>query len=312
MPIFDTFSRRKRRAEQTEADVYQYDDIPEKLRFQVCRIFSNSIGAYRAYEQFDQNNALWHNIAETVAQELGRRTLADGNDPKEDCLYFLQQEQNTDHWLDLVEISALAIDKICRGPKYDEYFRERKGITQTADDAIQELNFRFKEARLGYRYENGQIIQIDNDLLHAEVTKPALQLLSDPRFKGAEEEFREAHEHYRVHKYEDCITNALKAFESTLKTICDLKEWEYSKKSTASNLLKIVFREKLVPDYLDNSFTQLAATLQSGLPKVRNEAGGHGQGTGLRETPDYIAAYALHLAAAKIVLLVRAMQATEK
>ena len=309
MPIFDTFSRRKRRAEQTEADVYQYDDIPETLRFQVCRIFIKSIGAYRAYDQFDQNNALWHEIREMVAQELGRKTLANGNNPKEDCLHFLEQEQNTDHWLDLVEISAHTIDKMRR--TYNEYSQERKGITQTPRDAIEELNFRFKEARLGYRYENGQIIRFDNDLLHAEVTKPALQLLSDPRFKGAEEEFLKAHEHYRVHKYEDCITNALKAFESTLKTICDLKKWKYPPNPRASDLIKIV-RKKLVPDYLDNSFTQLAATLQSGLPKVRNEAGGHGQGAVPRQTPDYIAAYALHLAAAKIVLLVRAMQATEK
>jgi hypothetical protein len=51
--------------------------------------------------------------------------------------------------------------------------------------------------------------------------------------------------------------------------------------------------------------------LQSGLPKVRNDAGGHGQGGVPRETPGYIASYALHLAAAKIVLLVEALKAIE-
>ena len=67
----------------------------------------------------------------------------------------------------------------------------------------------------------------------------------------------------------------------------------------------------LLPDYLDNSFDQLLATLQSGLPKVRNEEGAHGQGAQPREAPPYVAAYALHLAAAKIVLLVEAFRESE-
>jgi hypothetical protein len=67
----------------------------------------------------------------------------------------------------------------------------------------------------------------------------------------------------------------------------------------------------LLPDYLGQSFDQLIATLQSGLPKVRNEVAGHGQGATPRETPGYVAGYALHLAAVNIVLLVEAMKATE-
>ena len=65
----------------------------------------------------------------------------------------------------------------------------------------------------------------------------------------------------------------------------------------------------LLPDYLDASFDQLVATLKSGLPKVRNQGGVHGQGAIPRETPDYVAAYALHLAAAKILFLVEAHKA---
>ena len=65
----------------------------------------------------------------------------------------------------------------------------------------------------------------------------------------------------------------------------------------------------LLPDYLDASFDQLAATLKSGLPKVRGEQGAHGQGAAPRETPNHVAAYALHLAAAKILFLVEAQQA---
>jgi hypothetical protein len=63
---------------------------------------------------------------------------------------------------------------------------------------------------------------------------------------------------------------------------------------------------RLFPDYLDTSFDQLLATLASGLPQVRNNAGGHGQGAMPRPIPAYVAAYALHLAATNIVFLVDA------
>ena len=65
----------------------------------------------------------------------------------------------------------------------------------------------------------------------------------------------------------------------------------------------------LLPSYLDASFDQLTATLRSGLPEVRNEEGAHGQGATPRETPNYVAAYALYLAAANILFLAEAHKA---
>ena len=73
----------------------------------------------------------------------------------------------------------------------------------------------------------------------------------------------------------------------------------------------MVRQKNLLPDYLDASFDQLTATLKSGLPKVRNAASAHGQGATPREIPDYVAAYALHLAAAKILFLVEAHKAVK-
>ena len=83
----------------------------------------------------------------------------------------------------------------------------------------------------------------------------------------------------------------------------------YSKGASASRLLSVVRENGLLPDYLDTSFDQFAATLKSGLPKVRGEEGAHGQGAEPRKTPDHVAAYALHLAAAQILFLVEAYQA---
>src|SRR5437868_382081 len=81
------------------------------------------------------------------------------------------------------------------------------------------------------------------EFLHQEATKPALMLLGDPRFSGADEEFRAAHDHYKAGEHKDCAVDALNALESTMKAICDAKNWTYPKGARASDLLKILRRE---------------------------------------------------------------------
>jgi hypothetical protein len=46
MPVFDIYSRRKRRAEQGEPDVYQYDHLPDELRVQVRHILKGALGRW--------------------------------------------------------------------------------------------------------------------------------------------------------------------------------------------------------------------------------------------------------------------------
>jgi hypothetical protein len=56
-------------------------------------------------------------------------------------------------------------------------------------DAIADLNHRLLEHGVGYQYVSGKIIRIDSQFLHAEVVKPALALLQDKRYHGANDEF---------------------------------------------------------------------------------------------------------------------------
>ena len=118
-----------------------------------------------------------------------------------------------------------------------------------------------------------------------------------------------AHRHYRSGEMKDAITDANNAFESTLKAVCNQRGWSYQSGARASDLLKLVRRKGLLPEYLDKSFDQLAATLNSGLPQVRNNEGSHGQGATPQTTLDYVGAYALHLAAANILFIVEAHKA---
>ncbi len=99
---------------------------------------------------------------------------------------------------------------------------------------------------------------------------------------------------------------AANSLESTFKAIFDAKGWAYNKGARISDLVKVARSNGLWPDYLDNSFDQLVATLQNGLPKIRDNDASHGQGATPKTVPPYLAAYALHLAASKIVFLVAA------
>jgi hypothetical protein len=60
-----------------------------------------------------------------------------------------------------------------------------------------------------------------------------------------------------------------------------------------------------MPKYLESSVSALSALL-TGLATIRNKAAGHGTGTQVRDVPEYLASYALHLAPTNIVFVVSA------
>jgi len=101
-------------------------------------------------------------------------------------------------------------------------------------------NYRLREGGVGYQFENGVIIRMDSQFVHAEITKKALSLLSSEQFSGAEEEFLSAHKHYRHGEHKDAIVDAGASFESTMKSICDTFQWKYEKGARASDLIKVL------------------------------------------------------------------------
>jgi len=307
MAIMDLFSNRNA-PDKGASDVWEYDSIPGKLRVQVYNLVTGALGPTNQYSDYDAA-PIYQFISNNVAHEHGRHGLAPrSRDTEQDVLECITSERELLVWLDCIELSFRCIER-SRG-KLDDHGRRMAGITIQADEAVGELNERFRRAGFGYRYENGKIFRIDNELTHQEITRPALQLLTDPRFKGADEEFRAAHDHYKAGEYKDCAVDALNALESTMKVICDLKGWSYAQGARSSDLLKVLRREGLFPEFADQSFDQLVATLKSGLPTLRNETGGHGQGATPVVVPIYVASYALNLAASKIRFLIEAFQAS--
>ncbi|MBW4090449.1 MAG: HEPN domain-containing protein [Proteobacteria bacterium] len=185
----------------------------------------------------------------------------------------------------------------------DDHDRLSVGIEQKPDDAIEELNVRFRDHAIGYRFADGYIVRADSEYVHAEVVQPTLALLREAIFRVAQEEFLTAHKHYRQGREKECIVACQRAFESLLKAMCTARKWDFGQGSGASELIKLVRQRGLFPDYLDAGFDTFVAMLKTGLPGVRNNAGAHGAAPDAPAVPSYIAGYALHMTATNILLL---------
>ena len=170
----------------------------------------------------------------------------------------------------------------------------------------EELNDRFKEHGVGYQFANGKIIRTDSELIHSEVVKPALMLLNQKHYAGAQAEFLKAHEHYRKGNAKEALSECLKAFESVMKAICDKRGWQYSANATARPLIQTCFDNGLIPPFWESHYSSLRNLLESGVPTGRNKVSGHGQGTTPTTVPDHLVAYMLHMTASAIVFLAEA------
>jgi hypothetical protein len=309
MPIVELFSKRLEKAEKRGTpDVFQYEDIPNKLRIQIIHILRGAAGRYRGpdYEGYFCNQ-FWNTINSAISREKGLWRLGTfGDFSEKQCVDYFCNAKTLDA-LDVIQFSFQLLDGSGRNLTDDD--KQYSCIEQAPDDAITELNHRFLENGVGYEFTNGKIVRIDSQFIHKEVVMPAISLLNEAKFKGASDEFLKAHEYHRKGESKDSIAWALKAFESTMKAICDERGWRYEKTDTAKPLLDKLFQNGLIPKDLEAHFGGLRAAMESGLPNISNSTSRHGQGKDVKEIPPYMAAYALHLAAANIVFLVETHKA---
>lgn len=292
MPI-DLYSKRKN-AGSNDSDVYQYDELPQPLRVQIVHLLRRYVQENR-YFRDALATRFFKPIVECLCEEYGifqlnnaRALRSASSDYQTELERFIIEEDDADRVLDAVELILRKLEN---------------------EEAVSDLRHRFNEHRVGYEFSNQCIIRIDNQFIHAEAVVPSLSLLSDPAFAGAEEEFLDAHKHYRHQDYDSCLNECLKSLESTLKTICDKRGWHYQPKDTAQKLLQLCFDNELIPEFWQSHFSALRSCIESGVPTGRNKLSGHGSGSEPRVIPQHIASFMLHETAANIKLLVDAEKA---
>lgn len=302
MPIFDLFSKRQKRLKGEVPDVYTYDQIPQTLRVQIVHIIQDAIGEDKSYNK--EPEKVYQFLHDTLCREYGKFKLGNTHNEshREQVLNFLLQTTKTEEVIDVIELTFKYLDRIIK-ENYHQY-TSRTAVKINPDDAVLELNERFKENGIGYSFDGSEIIRVDSTFIHSEITKPVIALLWNKKFKGANEEYLKAHEHYRHGRNKECLTECLKAFESTMKVICKEKGWNYNQTDTAKKLIQVCFQNGLVPTFTQNQFTSLQNLLESGIPTIRNKLGGHGQGQTPQKVDDEMTRYGLNLAGTNIIFLV--------
>jgi hypothetical protein len=131
-------------------------------------------------------------------------------------------------------------------------------------------------------------------LIHAEIVKPALALLTASEYAGANAEFLKAFEHYRKGDTKGCLNECLKTFESIMKAICTKRKWNFKLNDTAGALIDVCMKNGLIPQLIQSHIGGVRAALESGIPTIRNRLSGHGQGAQVVNVPEHYASYMLH------------------
>ena len=306
MAVFDLFHKRQKKLRGEYPDVYQYEELSQTIKVQIVHLWKESIGEDFSGGQWNpssENRKYLEKCYNILCKELGVFELGEDDTSfgltisyfKNISNYFLR-EKDVEKTLSIIEL-MLGITQL-----FAKDYRNKIDV----EDVINELNQRFREHGIGYQYENGQIIRIDSEFIHAEAVKPALQLLINPMYKGAQEEFLKAHEHYRHGRYDAALTDCLKAFESTMKIILDKRDWKYGKKDTSKKLIDCCIANELIPKFWTDHFNSLSNMLTSSIGTPRNKLSGHGKGNDDIEVPEHLIQYVLHMTASTIVFLIKA------
>ena len=308
MAVTDLFYKRQKKIRGEYPDVYQYDELPNKLKVQIIHLWDETMEADYSgggWNPSSLNRKYLKKCYKSLCKEIGVFKLNEEDSDDEIYItyfksisnYFLS-EDDIEQALSIIELMTQTISSFAREYRYK--------VSINIDEAINELNQRFREHGVGYQYENGQIIRVDSEFIHAEAVKPALQLLSKPMYQGAQEEFLRAHEHYRQGRYDEALTDCLKAFESTMKIIIHKRSWVCNKNATSKKLIDCCLTNELIPKFWTDQFNSLSNMLTSSIGTPRNKLSGHGKGNDEIEAPEYLIQYVLHMTASTIVFLIKA------
>ncbi len=305
MRIYNLFSKRQKKLRGENSDILTYDKLPQSLKIQIILILRDCIGEDGKSYTGKSASKIYQSIFDILCREYGKFSLVEtkhNDSPQRQIFDFILQTKSTEEILDTIEVSFNLIESEISPNAY--YYSQEVYVKTNPTSAIQELNERFKESAIGYSYVGGELIRIDSTYIHSEVVKPTLSLLSNSKFKGANEEYLKAHEHFRHGRNKECMNECLKAFESTLKIICKIKGWNYKETDTSRKLIQICFKNDLVPAFTQNQFTSLQNLVESGIPTIRNKLGGHGQGEIPKNVDDIMTRYALNLTGSNIIFLI--------
>ena len=304
MTVTDIYWKRQKRLRNEYPDVFQYDSLTEGFRVQVVQMWSEDLCRITS-----DTREYFRRPVTKLRRELAEfrlpptKTHSSLSYQSELCKFFLN-EKDIEKALSAIELTF--VEESVMDP--DVPYLTNRELDQL-NQAVEELNLRFKEHGIGYQLESEQIIRVDSEFTHSEIVKPCLKLLSHKRdlLKGAEDEFLTAHKHYRKRENKNAVVWCNKAFESTMKAICVDRNWmskTKAKNAIAAELVSKCVENGLVPDYWEKKYTNgITVLLKHGVPPGRHKHGSHGQGAEITEVEDHLVSYVLNMTGAAIKFL---------
>ncbi|HEY4063189.1 MAG TPA: hypothetical protein VGM30_14885 [Puia sp.] len=288
---------------------YRY--LKPACRFQIAKI---------ATAFFEQNHMegyaeeyIWPTIqkilkdehaTDSLYREAAHKSLGGRIAPSAEVIGYLQKQDDINKSLDTIELIFRVISNIeTVGPSAGYPLNN-----YPPSQAIDNLNKRLAQHCMGFKFDGGVIIRIDNELLYSTITKDLMIFLSNSDYHNINQEYMQAHKHFRDGNYKDCIVNCAKAFESSMKVICDKKSYTYDLKATAAPLLKVLYDNKFIPEYIQTNLGGLRSVLVDGVSVVRNKTSSHGAGSAVIDVSEELAAYVLNTAGSTIKFLLAILE----
>jgi|GEM_PF-1746890 len=271
--------------EQSEAnEVFKYEKPTERFKKQLFYLMKDSLVIsefVKLYKSITLHCGINRTIDETYLQNPS--TFQDFFSKGFEKL--IDNQNNINFYLDLIELFLI------------QYTGNKQVIVKSINKILFLDSF-------GYQIDEikNHIMRIDSSHTYQEIIKPTLLLLSDSKFKNIDDEYRKAFEELKNGNYEGVLVEANKSFESTMKIICDLKNYGLPNKHTATALITHLRQNNFVTNFQDEKFNGLSKTLES-VSITRNNQAGHGQGSIARNLSAMYAEYALRVSASNILLL---------
>lgn len=278
-------------------EVIIFDELPKKLRVQFNFILGDILGSSPVGYEY---------VHEMLCRKYGKLSLSSmykiGRFDKEALEETLiKNDYDFNMIFDMMELAIMY-----RVDDLREQYYSNEEISVFLKNIQNDINIYFKESSMGYKMVNGQIIRKDSEITFTEIIEPTINLTYNDLFKNVNGDFVSAIKEYHNGDNKDCLVKALKSLESTMKIICDEKEWQYNETDRCSRLIDICFENGLIPPEMKSEFTSLNSLLKSGILPIRNNRGGHGEGNEEKVVEDYLARYALNITGSCILFLIEA------
>ncbi len=171
-------------------------------------------------------------------------------------------------------------------------------VASRAGSSLQSsLNSILEEEGSPWRMSDGRAYLVDSRYVDA-LKMNAAEEMKRQGWLGAHEEFTDARSYLLAGEADDAIQNANRAFESALQSLLNQKG------GTAGDLLKLMLKDTALFDAIPEAARKaMVGQILQGLPTLRHNLGGHGQGDSPVEVPRSYGNLALNLAAAYITFL---------